>query len=288
MRTGERNNPRKDRTKKVAVVGAAGTVGSGLTNFFTEMGYPVKQVERQSPLTLEQAAAWADVVFIVTRPIREVAGLVNRAAAVMRRGTLLVSGSSVELPAGAETLDFQTLTVRNITFCHLHFHFRPERPLRQSLAGRQVSVCYWGDRERWSAWLEGLITGEGACLHTFNPGEHDTVTAVSQVMHMAVAAMVAQTWSELPPSAVRQGVAIGGPPCRSLTDSVLRTASGAELAAEILACHPQALPVLDKLSESLTALRHNIEARQEAAIAHTLSCPLTILSPSLSPQENKP
>ncbi len=119
----------------IVIIGSNGCVGKVLVEHFTAQNHSVLCVERDSTLTVEQSAGIADVVFIVTLPIEGIASLFSRATSVMRPGTLLIHGTSVENPVCPHDIDTTGAVEKGITVCHCHFHFRPEPPLRRTLFG---------------------------------------------------------------------------------------------------------------------------------------------------------
>ncbi len=216
----------------IAVVGI-GVVGRSLVEHFTCLGHNVLQIERDSRLTLPEAVRRADVVFIVTRPIGAVGELLKIAASNMRPNTLLVHGTSVEAPHG-EQVDLALMTEQWITLAHVHFHFRPEIPLRETLRGQHITVKTDVNISGWQAWLVEAFEPFQPFIHQLSDNQHDTTTTVSQLLHMAEAFQVARVWQNTPREELVRGLTIMGPPGRFLARSVLRTASGAGVAAEIL------------------------------------------------------
>lgn len=252
---------------KIAIIGSAGLVGSALVEHFTAQKHSVLCVDRDTELTLETAARIADVVFIVTLPIKDVASLFSCAADVMRSGTLLIHGTSIENPALPHDIKMTAAIDKGITTCHCHFHFRPEIPLRRTLFGQNVSISTSGkDKATWKNWLEKELVPFQPLLHHLEPGEHDKITAVSQLMHMVVAFMIGTSWQEFPSQIVTKGIGIGGPPCRLMVRSILRTASSGKVIGEILLNHPLALNLIDFFQESLEKLQDAIAGNDEISL----------------------
>lgn len=255
----------------IAVVGI-GIVGKALVEHFTHLGHEVFQVERKSRLTLSEAARKADIVFIATRPIGEVAKLLKIASGNMRPSTLLIHGTSVETPH-SERIDLESIIDRRITLAHVHFHFRPEVPLRETLRGQHITVKLEGGESGWRQWLEEIFEPFQPFIHLVDGDRHDNTTAVSQLLHMAVDFQTSWVWQNATPDNLKLGLTIMGPPGRFLARSVLRTASGAGVAAEILEGHPNVLGVLDQLIEALVELKKLIKLGRISEIEARLAKP---------------
>lgn len=264
----------------IAIIGSGGLVGSALVEHFTTQGYSVLCVDRDTELTLEEAARIADVVFIVTLPIKNVASLFSRAVDVMRSGTLLIHGTSIENPALPHDIKMTAAIDKGMTICHCHFHFRPEIPLRRTLFGQNVSVSASGrDQVTWKNWLEEELIPFQPLLHHLEPGEHDKITAVSQLMHMVVAFMIGTSWQQFPSQIVAKGIGIGGPPCRLMIRSILRTASSGKVISEILLNHPFALHLIDFFQKSLEKLKDAIAEKNGASLETMLGAARNSIDP---------
>lgn len=267
--------------KKIAVVGAKGVVGSALMDFLSGLGHTVFAVDRDTELTLD-VVKLADVVFIATLPIEEVASLIKETAAMMHPRTLLIHGTSIEQPSAPNQIDVDNVIERGITLSHLHFHFRPEIPLNRTLFGQNVSVSFQGDEQaKWSRWLETLIVPHGAIMSTLAPCEHDEITIVSQLIHMVIALVVGSVWSVLSQRKVTKGIEIGGPPSRLLTRSVIRSSSGVRVLASILTNHPFANRVLRIMRDSITEVSEAITNHDPIALEATLTDMRQVFEPAV-------
>lgn len=244
---------------KLAVVGSKGVVGRALVEYFTSTGNEVLAVDRDTALTLREAAKVADVCFIVTLPIENIASLVAEAARVMRPGTLLIHGTSVEQPKN-DPINIRQVTRRKISLCHCHFHFRPEVPLVRTMNGQSITLSLVGQGQaKWKEWFLNQLNPYGAIITWLKPGEHDEVTTVSQLTHMAIALIVSALWKSLPQLVVKSGFALGGPPCRLLIRSVLRTAIGGKVVASIMLNHHASLSILRQIEQIVKTLRTMVE-----------------------------
>jgi len=260
----------------IAVVGI-GIVGKTLVEHFTHLEYEVLSVERNSSLTLPEAAGKADIVFVVTSPIGEVNELLKLAAENMRPGTLLVHGTSVEAPHGKRTGREQILE-KGVALAHLHFHFRPESPLRETLRGQHITLKIEGkEREHWRQWLENQFVPYQPFILELKDDEHESTTTVSQLLHMTEGFITSRIWQQTAPNDLERGLTIAGPPGRFLIRSVLRTASGAKVAAEILEGHPQTLDVLAMIRQAVRDLGDLVRTGDIEGIEAELSLTRTLI-----------
>ncbi|MDO8566308.1 MAG: hypothetical protein Q7S04_03945 [Candidatus Moranbacteria bacterium] len=251
--------------KTIAIIGV-GVVGSAFAEFF-ECKHKVLRVDLDTELTLEDAARVADVVFIVTLPIEGVATLFARAVSVMRPGTLLIHGTSIENPTAPHHIDTTLAIEKGITACHCHLHFKPEIPLARTLFGQNVSISIVGKNEKiWGDWLEHEFMPFQPLLHHLKPGEHDNITVVSQLVHTIVTAVIGAAWQKIPSQIVTKGIGIGGPPCRFLIRSIFRTASAGKVMSSILFNHPLALAFIEHVEEALQELKNLIRKKDEASL----------------------
>lgn len=263
----------------VAIIGAYGVVGKVFVEHLKRLGCIVLEVDRTTALTLREAASQADAVFVFTLPISEVGSLVEEASACMRRGTLLVHGTSIANPSTGP-IDGKSVVERGISFAHLHLHFRPQAPLAMTLFGQHVTLCYDGD-EQWKHWLEEeVLQPFKPVTHELAEGVHDAITRLSQVVHMIIAYLVSSVWWEHPPAEVVSGLEIGGPPLQLLKLAVLRIGLGAEVAANILVNHPSTLATLATVEEAIRSLRNAVEAGNIAQIVRVLQIARTEIIPA--------
>jgi prephenate dehydrogenase len=234
----------------IAVVGI-GIVGKTLVEHFKHLGHEVLQVERDSELTPPEAAKKANVVFVVTQPMSEVWKLLQIASTNMLPGSLLVHGTSVEAPHGHD--ERGRVLAEGVTLAHLHFHFRPQAPLRETLKIE-------GDGAKaWQYWLEDQFQPYQPFIHHLSGPRHDETTTISQLLHMATAFGVGSVWQKAQSEDLELGLTIMGPPGRFVARSVIRTAGGARVAADILAEHPKALDIIHQLVQAYSDLGTLIE-----------------------------
>lgn len=265
---------------KIAIIGASGVVGTVLTEHFEYLGHEVLPVNRNSQLTLEEAAQRAEVVFVVTLPIEAVSELINRAATRMKSGSLLVHGTSIEYPKEPYQITAQKALTRGLTFGHCHFHFRPEAPLWQTLAGQNISLHLEGPAQTdWQVWLEQQLKPYGPIIHQLKANEHDQITSLSQLTHMVIAFLIASSWQENTKPLIQKSLSIGGPPYQLLIRSLLRTTLNSRVVGSILVNHPKAEQLLDTLEHSLVKLRQLIAERKAEKITQTLEDARSVFEP---------
>ncbi|GEM_PF-4998742 len=246
----------------VTVIGSSGQVGRTLVNHFRECGQEVLCIDRDNELNLETAARAADVVFIVTLPIEEVSSLFRKACHVMRPGTLLAHGTSIENPVSPGEIKVAEAVENGITVSHCHFHFFPQSPLSRTLYGQTVTLSTFGPKkDEWNAWLESCLVPYQPILYYLRPDEHDHITTISQLIHMYVSLLVGIVWSDVPRQTLEKGLLIGGPPCRFLVRSVVRTAKNGRVVRSILENHPFAIQTIESLERALAKIRLLVEKK---------------------------
>lgn len=273
---------------KLAIIGAEGVVGCALVEHFSSLGHEVLSVDRNTEATLAGAVPQADVIFVVTLPIEEVAVLLAQTASWMRPGTLLIHGTSIQNPTG-QRIEVDQILARQITFCHFHFHFRPQSPLSRTLLGQRVSISIQeSDGAKWREWVLKQFAPFHPIIDEFAFGtEHDRVTSASQLVHMVIALLVAGIWRTLPEKIIRKAIEIGGPPCQLLLRSVLRVGTGARVTESILYNHPLTLKMVDNMFAVLQDLRLAILAREPGALVGRLLGARNIIEPTILHQFDK-
>lgn len=264
---------------KIAIIGI-GVVGKALAEFFGHR-HEVFRVDLDTELTLEDAARVADVVFIVTLPIEGVAALFARAASVMRHGTLLVHGTSIENPIAPHNIDITQAAKKDITVSHTHFQFKPEIPLSRTLFGQTITISTTGRNQKlWRDWLVSEFAPFGPIIEHLEVGEHDDITTISQLGHAIATALFGFLWTHLPSrSAVIKGIHIGGPPFRLLCRAVLRTAAQPKVMCSILLNHPHVLDFITRLKQALGKVEAAIVSKDRETLETMLGKARKILPP---------
>jgi prephenate dehydrogenase len=152
-------------------------------------------------------------VFISILPIENVARMISEVSTFMRPGTLLIHVTSIENPVAPNDINVEEVIKRGITFCHFHPHFRPESPLKITAFGQQITMGIQGTTsEKWQEWIKQQFIPFGATVHTLNPGEHDQITEISQLIHMITAFLIAIVLIAFPKSMVKKAMELGGWP----------------------------------------------------------------------------
>lgn len=254
------------------VIGANGAVGSSLVEHMSHFGHQTIVVDRETTRTIENSVPESDVIFVATLPLDEVPDLINQVASLAKTGSLIVNGSSIEQPRSSHKINHSLLTSKRITLCHCHFHFRPEIPLRRTLAGQSISVSFVNDvHNKWRKWVRAQFLEFAPQWHSLEEGEHDDLTVISQLTHMITCFIVGNLWTKADSRLVKIGTAIGGPPFRLLLRSLLRTASAASVTSNILLSHPKTVELIDKVISSLTLLKQLIDEGNKDALTQEIS-----------------
>ncbi len=256
--------------KTIAIIDAHGVVGAALAEHFSMLGHQVLSVDKATEETIETAVPVADAVFVVVLPLESVSALLKHIVAIAKLNTLLVHGSSIEAPS--LDLDQDELLTKQLTVCHCHFHFRPEKPLCRTMFGQNITVSLQHDSEGiWQEWLEQQFLPFQPHWHQLDTGIHDQVTTISQLLHMIVSYLIATISTQTNPENFAIGLAVGGPPFRLLLRSLLRTAAAPGVIAAILQNHPYTLEVTAVFSEALHSLKETLNTRNTTAIITTLT-----------------
>ncbi len=251
---------------KIAIVGAGGTVGRTLVDHFMADHEVLSVDPKLGGFTLMQAAKQADVVWIVTLPIEEVGRLLEQAASVMKPGSFLVHGTSVE-----NVWPCKNAVKPKVAMAHIHFHFRPEMPLKRTLLGQTITVSLEGPRShKLYTWFRKAFEPYGPKIRLLPSGRHDRLTAVSQLIHMTVSIIVNRVWKRFGADEIAEGLEIGGPPCKLLSRAVLRTGRTAEVAEGILLNHPFSSDIIGLFRAGLSDLGTEVERHEVGTISNDL------------------
>ena len=180
---------------KIMIAGANGVVGTTLVEHCVHQGFQVICVDLDNLKDLKQLASNVAVAFIAT-PISVIAPTGRILTDEMKAGSLIVSFGSVAEPSSPHLIDFELMKQRGITFCHLHFMFRPIAPLRSTIFGQNIAFSFEGkDAEKWKKWLLPMFESYGPVFHEINRKQHDQATVIGQLVHMTTAVMVAGLWN---------------------------------------------------------------------------------------------
>lgn len=255
---------------KVVVVGAKGVVGKAMVELLEWLGHIVFGVDLDNVQDLPRIARDAEVAFIAV-PVSQIAEIARELAGAMKRGSLIISGGSVAQPAAPKAIDFALIKEKGIAFAYLHLMFRPERPLKATLFGENITLAIEGDENgKWRSWIEEQLTSFGPFLHQVDGAKHDRVTEISQLFHMITAVLAARLWNSADQAELTLGVRVGGFPSQSIIRSVLRSMQRPDLIAEILTNHPQVLAVIAILRSALTEIEQAVSSGDTVEIEKSL------------------
>jgi prephenate dehydrogenase len=260
----------KEVIMTIMIIGALGVLGSALVEHCVRLGFQVICVDLHNVKDLKQLASNVAVAFIAT-PISEIAQIGQALTDEMKAGSLIASFGSVAEPSSPHLIDFELMKQREITFCHLHFMFRPIVPLRSTIFGQNIAFSFDGkDAEKWKKWLPSMFEPYGPVFHEIDRKKHDQATVIGQLVHMTTAVMVAGLWNKSETDAVNLGIKTGGFPSQSVTRSVLRSMQAPKLIGEILRNHPLTLPTLAILRDAIDQIEKAIEAEDPTYIIQSL------------------
>jgi hypothetical protein len=250
----------------IAIIGSEGTVGRTLVEHFRGKHKVLRVDPKIDTLTLEEASAVADVVWIATLPIEDVPSLLNRASAVMQPNAFLIHGTSIEKIGGGKSENW------NRPFAHIHFHFKPEIPLRRTLLGQAITVSLDGPgSDKLYEWFMSEFEHHHPVIKILPAGSHDSLTAVSQLVHMITALLTNRVWKNRTVDEVMEALSIGGAPCRMLARAVLRTGSTAAVARDIILNHPSSSDIIGEMRAALSNLATEVEKHNGLSIADDLA-----------------
>lgn len=251
---------------KVVVVGAKGVVGRAMVELLGWLGHKVFGVDLDNAKDLSQIAREAEVAFIAV-PVSKIAEIAGELAGAMKPGSLIIRGGSVAQPAAPKAIDFALIREKGIVFAHLHFMFRPERPLQATLFGENIALSIEDDETgKWRSWLEEQFISFGPFLHQVEGAKHDRVTEISQLFHMITAVLAARLWNCTDEAELTLGVRVGGFPCQSIIRSVLRSMQRPDLIGEIIANHPQVLAIVAILRSALMEIEQAVHQRDTSVL----------------------
>jgi prephenate dehydrogenase len=139
---------------------------------FAEWGQTVLEVDRDTRLRAEEAAASADVT-VVSVPIGDTEAVIRAVGAhVPERGLLMDVTSLKEAPVAAMLASTRASVVGT------HPMFGPDV---HSLQGQRVVLCR-ARGETWAEWVARLFAARGMTVIESTPDDHDRAMAVVQVL----------------------------------------------------------------------------------------------------------
>lgn len=165
--------PESIERRTVAVIGAKGGIGARMVELFESLGHTLLQVDLDSDLSAEDAAAAADVV-LLSVPIERTEEMIRRVGPLMKPEALLMDVTSVKMWPLESMLDAASCSVVGT-----HPMFGPGV---HTLQRQRVVVCP-GRGEEWLAWVESMFTAKGMVVARSTAEAHDRAMSVVQVLN---------------------------------------------------------------------------------------------------------
>ncbi|HCA39054.1 MAG: bifunctional chorismate mutase/prephenate dehydrogenase [Phycisphaerales bacterium] len=182
--------PQDLTSQRVAVIGAEGGMGTMMSGLLQDLGNEVLTVDRNTTLTIEQAAASADVV-LVSVDIRETEEVIRRAGPHLCEDSLFTDVTSTKHDPVAAMLASSTASVIGT-----HPLFGPGV---HSLQGQRIAITPGRlvDGTDWMTWLTSTLRAAGLTLLETTPEDHDRVMAVVQVLTHFSTEVIGRTMEHL-------------------------------------------------------------------------------------------
>lgn len=159
--------------RPVALIGGKGGMGVLLARFFGDLGHPVLIVDRDTKLSVEEAARSADVV-IVSVPIRDTEAVIRQVGPHLSSDKLLMDITSLKEGPIRAMLE---ATEAEVVGSHPMFG-----PGIHTFQGQRVVLCR-GRGTQWYEWIKRMLEARGMVITESDPEEHDRMMAVVQVLH---------------------------------------------------------------------------------------------------------
>jgi len=161
-------------TRRIAIIGAAGGMGSLMCRLFQSLGHEVLSVDRDSDMTIEEAASAADIT-LVSVDIRETESVIKQVGPCVPPEGLLMDVTSIKRPPVEAMCAYSS---SNVIGTHPLFG-----PNVHTLQGQRIAVTPGRlEDNRWMDWLRGTFAAAGLTLLETNPEDHDRVMSVVQVL----------------------------------------------------------------------------------------------------------
>jgi chorismate mutase/prephenate dehydrogenase len=161
--------------QRIAIIGAAGGMGTMFTSFLGDLGHEILQVDRDTALSIEEAAANADITLISVN-IRETEEVIRRAGPHVSADGLLTDVTSTKRTPVAAMLESSEASVIG-----MHPLFGPGI---HTMQGQRIALTPGRavDGSQWLHWLRGTLNGAGLTILETTPEDHDRVMAAVQVL----------------------------------------------------------------------------------------------------------
>jgi chorismate mutase/prephenate dehydrogenase len=160
-------------SKTIAIIGGEGGMGGSLNILFSDLGHEVLSADLHTELRPEDAAAEADVV-IISVPIRETRGVIEKLGPLVRKDALLMDVTSVKTDPVDAMLQS---TEASVVGTHPMFG-----PGVNTYQGQRVVICP-GRGEEWLRWARQMFSARGLMITETTPAKHDSIMAIVQVLH---------------------------------------------------------------------------------------------------------
>lgn len=167
--------PRDAVPRTVAVIGAAGRIGTVMTRLFGDLGHDVLAVDVGGPLSAADAARRADVV-VISVPIDATEAVIRDVGPHVRGDALLMDVTSLKQAPVAAMLDATAASGASVVGTHPMFG-----PSVHTLQGQRVVLCR-ARGDRWADWVAASLAARGLVVTEATPEAHDRAMAVVQVL----------------------------------------------------------------------------------------------------------
>ncbi|MDP7029813.1 MAG: bifunctional chorismate mutase/prephenate dehydrogenase [Phycisphaerales bacterium] len=176
--------------RRVAVIGALGGMGSMFAGLLTDLGHEVLAVDRDTALSVEDAAASADVTLVCV-DIRETEGVIRRAGPHVPEAGLITDVTSTKRGPVAAMLASSSASVIG-----MHPLFGPRV---HSLQGQRIALtpARLHEGTDWMSWLQATLDSAGLTILETTAEDHDRVMAVVQVLTHYSTEVVGRTMRSL-------------------------------------------------------------------------------------------
>lgn len=176
----------------VAVIGAKGSMGKWLCQFFSDSGLAVTQIDLDSNEEEKKKITSSNVVFFSV-PMRNLEEIAKDLSPYIAEGTLLVENCSVKTKA-LHTL--QNIFDERFETLGVHTMFGPDI---KELKGKNIIITKTPASGEKAKTLENIFYKHGANIHHATIDEHDSATAFLQALCQFYAMGMAEALQQLNP-----------------------------------------------------------------------------------------
>jgi len=231
----------------IGIVGAAGKMGFWFSEALKRTGTQLFCYDPRlnNGITLVSLIQNSEII-LVTTPLSVTPSVLQELSKYVSCEQLVGDISSVKAPVASA---LQALPCEIVS---LHPLFGP-RALTlsgRSIVWSQVSLC-----GKYSSFLRGLLTSQGASLIDLNLDEHDQMMSVVQVTTHLHLLLFGRILADSSPSSIEKTLSCATPPFAALASFTSRMLSqDAELYADIAGANPHTREILGKLKDLITLL----------------------------------